>query len=198
MARTALLAGFLVLAVLATAAAVAAFGTSGQPSVTRTGEPTGVVVETPVPLDERVPPTRQEPLPDLVLDGFEGAAPVDLTAYRGQPLLLNFWASWCAPCIEEMPDIEEVASEYRDRLAVLGVNTRDARANAAAFATDLGITYDLAADPEGDLFVAIGAFGMPTTLFVTPEGTIVYRHTGLLDAEGLRVMLRERLGVETP
>jgi thiol-disulfide isomerase/thioredoxin len=191
--RTVVTAVAVTAALLATAAVVAALGTrGGEPGdVART-----VVVETPVPLDERPPPDRREPLPDLVLDGFDGAEPVDLAAYRGRPLVVNLWATWCDPCIEEMPDIERVAADLGDRVAILGVNTRDAPANAAEFARDLGISYDLAADPAGDLFREVGAFGMPTTLLVTADGTITYRHTGLLDADGLRRLVDERLGAD--
>jgi cytochrome c biogenesis protein CcmG, thiol:disulfide interchange protein DsbE len=79
---------------------------------------------------------------------------------------------------------------------ILGVNVQDAPANAEAFVDELGITYDLAADPKGELYAAVEAFGMPTTLLVDADGMIVYRHTGLLDARALREHAAEHLGVE--
>jgi cytochrome c biogenesis protein CcmG, thiol:disulfide interchange protein DsbE len=160
-----------------------------------TGSDGGVIVGSPPDLEDRVPATARSPLPEMALPGFGGgeAAPVDLTAYRGAPLVVNFWASWCAPCVKEMPDFQRFNDAHGARVPLLGVNVRDAPANAGAFVQELGITYDLAADPQGDLYNAVQAFGMPTTLLVDPEGTIVYRHTGPLDAEELRALVDEHL-----
>jgi cytochrome c biogenesis protein CcmG, thiol:disulfide interchange protein DsbE len=135
------------------------------------------------------------PLPDAILDGFGDGGPVDVTSYRGTPLVVNFWATWCDPCVEEMPDFQEVAEQTAGRVAFLGVNVADGARRAEPFAEELGISYDLAADPDRRFFEAVQGFGMPTTLFVTSEGTVVYRHTGPLDAEGLREALRTHLDV---
>jgi cytochrome c biogenesis protein CcmG, thiol:disulfide interchange protein DsbE len=149
-------------------------------------------------LDDRVPATQRDPLPELTLAGFGGedADLVDLTDYRGAPLVVNFWASWCAPCVREMPDFQRFSDELGDRVPLLGVNVQDAPSNAQAFVDELGITYDLATDPAGELYAAVGGFGMPTTLFVNPEGTIVYRHTGPLDTDELKAVVAERLDVD--
>ena len=147
-------------------------------------------------LEGRLAPTEQAPLPDRELDGFDGGEPVDLAAYRGAPVVVNFWASWCEPCVQEMPDFQEVAEDLTGRVPFLGVNVQDAPANAKAFVDELGITYDLAADPSGEFYRDVDAFGMPTTLLVDADGMIVYRHTGILDADGLRELVAERLDVE--
>jgi peroxiredoxin len=81
-------------------------------------------------------------------------------------------------------------------VAVLGVNVKDAPSNAEAFTTELGITYDLAVDPDGDLFTAVEGFAMPTTLFVDAEGTIVYRHAGFLDGQKLADLAVQHLGID--
>jgi cytochrome c biogenesis protein CcmG, thiol:disulfide interchange protein DsbE len=109
---------------------------------------------------------------------------------------VNFWASWCAPCVKEMPDFQRFSEELGDRVPLLGVNVQDAPSNAQAFVDELGITYDLATDPRGELYTDVRGFGMPTTLFVDAEGTIVYRHTGPLDTAQLRALVGEHLGVE--
>lgn len=136
-----------------------------------------------------------EPLPDLTLDGFDGAPPVELAGYRGRPLVVNLWATWCAPCVAEMPDFAELSGELGDAVAIVGVDTMDAPSSAKAFVEELGIPYDLVADPDARLFDAVGGYGMPTTLFVDAEGTIVQSQTGPYDLEGLRDAVREHLDV---
>lgn len=189
--RTLLLAAVAVVAVLAGALLATTFGEEGGVVVRR-----GTAVDAPARLDAG-PRSGSEnrPLPDRTLEGFAGAAPVDLTSYRGGPLLVNFWATWCAPCVEEMPDIQRVADAYGDRLAVLGVNVQDAPANAEPFVARLGVTYDLAVDPAGELYTDVRAFGMPTTLLVDADGTIVYRHTGPLDDAEITALVTEHLGI---
>jgi hypothetical protein len=86
-----------------------------------------------------------------------------------------------------MPDFQQLLRRARrPGAACSGSTCRTHPSNAQAFVDELGITYDLASDPAGELYAAVGGFGMPTTLFVDPEGTIVYRHTGPLDTAELR------------
>jgi thiol-disulfide isomerase/thioredoxin len=188
LARTLLLAGVVTLAFIVGAAVttmLADDGTAPAPAAVNPGST----------LEDRIPPTHQAPLPDVELAGFAEGEPVDLGDYRGRPLLVNFWASWCAPCVKEMPDVEAVARDLAGEVAVLGVNVQDAPANAEAFVDELGVSYDLATDPRGELYAEVEAFGMPTTLLVDADGMIVYRHTGIVDAEQLRELIAEHLDV---
>jgi cytochrome c biogenesis protein CcmG/thiol:disulfide interchange protein DsbE len=147
-------------------------------------------------LDERLAATDEMPLPEVTLDGFAEGPPIDLAAYGGEPLVVNFWASWCAPCVEEMPDFQRVAADTQGDVAFLGVNVQDAPGNAQAFVDELDITYDLASDPRGAFYAQVQGFGMPTTLFVRPDGTIVFRHTGALTDQELRDLLATHLSVQ--
>jgi len=149
----------------------------------------------PVPFDQRVAADVRAPLPDRVLGGFAGGGPVDLAAYRGRPLVVNFWATWCAPCVEEMPAFDQVAGETEDQVAFLGVDVADPPRLAEPFVRELGIGYDLAVDPDRALALEVGVATMPTTLFVDAEGTIVHRAYGALDVAGLRAALADHLGV---
>lgn len=135
-------------------------------------------------------------LPQATLEGFGDQPPVEIADYGGQPLVVNFWATWCTPCVEEMPDLQRVHEQVRDEVSLLGVNVRDAPSNAEPFVEELGITYDLAVDADGDYYREMGAVGMPTTLLVAADGQIAARHTGPLTAAELRELLAEELGVQ--
>lgn len=134
-------------------------------------------------------------LPEATLEGFGDGPPVEMADYAGQPLVVNFWATWCAPCVEEMPDLQRVHEQLGDEVAFVGVDVRDAPSNAEPFVDELGITYDLAVDPDGDYYREVGAVGMPTTLLVTADGGIAARRTGALTAAELRELVADELGV---
>lgn len=127
-------------------------------------------------------------VPAQSFEMFDGST-ASLADYAGRPLVVNFWASWCPPCLAEMPDFERVHQQLSGQVAFLGVNTQDTPEQAADLAVQTGVTYDLARDPAGELFQAFGVFGMPSTFFVSADGRIVDRHTGILTAE----MLTERI-----
>jgi len=146
-------------------------------------------------LAERGDPEERFRLPDRKLQGFDGAPDVALETLRGGPVVINFWATWCAPCVKEMPAFQQVAAEVEGRVVFLGVNVQDAPVNATSFAEQLEISYPMATDPRGAFWQEVGGFGMPTTLLVNSRGMVVYRHTGALEADELRELMRQRLGV---
>lgn len=135
-------------------------------------------------------------LPDATLAGFAGGEDVAVgDLLGGAPLVLNFWATWCAPCVAEMPDLQRLHELAGQDVRLIGVNTQDAEVNAQPFVEDLGITYELLVDRDGAYYTATGSFGMPTTLFVRPDGRVAYRHTGVLTLEQAAQLLDEHLGV---
>lgn len=86
---------------------------------------------------------------------------------KGQPVVVNFWASWCVPCREEAPLLEEKWQAYRDRgIRFLGVNVKDSLEDARAFTKEFGLTFPSVRDTDLDLYSAFGLLGLPETFFI--------------------------------
>ena len=175
----------------------------GIAAVTLTSRDPGTAVTPPgqglpaIPLDDRPAPSQRFELPLQTLEGFGGRDDIALDRLLGQPLVINFWATWCAPCVREMPALQRVARQLEGQVEFLGINVMDAPTNAEEFAADLGIEYALASDPRGGYWKATRSFGMPTTLLVAADGTVVYRHTGELEEDQLRALIDDHLDVTT-
>jgi cytochrome c biogenesis protein CcmG/thiol:disulfide interchange protein DsbE len=116
-----------------------------------------------------------------MLDGTTGS----LADYQGQPLVVNFFASWCAPCLAEMPGFEQVHQDLDGQVAFLGVNLQDRPADGRRVVEQTGVTYDIARDPDGSLFQRFGAAAMPTTVFIDAQGRVVDVHSGEISAGAL-------------
>jgi cytochrome c biogenesis protein CcmG/thiol:disulfide interchange protein DsbE len=116
--------------------------------------------------------------------------PVSLAQYRGRPLILNFWATWCGPCRKEMPLLQRMA-DANAGLAVLLVNERDDPGRARAFAGELGVNLPSAVDADGRVAAAykVGQ-ALPATIFVAADGTIEGRYTGEIDEATLTSHVR--------
>lgn len=111
-----------------------------------------------------------------------GETPVSLARYRGQPIVMNFWASWCTSCRREMRAFQAVHQQVGSRVVFLGVNHRDQRGPALELMEETGMTFPSGYDPEGRVGAAYGLLGLPTTVFVSPEGAVERRNgemTGL-------------------
>jgi len=134
-------------------------------------------------------------LPDPALPRLGDAGTLRFSEFRGTPVIVNFWASWCAPCAAEMPVFAQAARDLEGRVAFVGVDVQDRPEPALALARRTGVGYPLVEDPRGALYEALRGAGMPTTLFVDARGTVVYRRTGEVDAARLADLLREHLGV---
>jgi len=111
-----------------------------------------------------------------------------LADMKGTPVVLNMWATWCKPCVREMPDFDSVASSV-DGVRIIGVNVADSADDAAAFATKLGVSYEQFNDPTGDLSDAFDVTGLPATAFVDASGKVVEVHAGALTADELRTRI---------
>lgn len=130
-------------------------------------------------------PLLGKPLPDITLQNLEGRT-VSLADFRGRPLVINLWASWCVPCREEFPLLVGAYGEYRDRdLAVVGIVRRDSPASAARFAADQGATWPMLLDPQETAYRALIGIGVPQTYFVDPDGVVRWVNIGPFSPDGL-------------
>lgn len=118
------------------------------------------------------------PAPALVVRAFDGTT-VSLADLRGRPVVLNFWASWCAPCRQEDPSLQQAAREH-GRVAFLGVAFKDSDSSARAYANETQHPYPVGEAVAGDPS-RFGVTGPPETFFIDPNGLVAARFVGPLD-----------------
>ncbi len=136
-------------------------------------------------------------LPQVTLPCLGGGRDVTLAALRGTPMLVNMWASWCAPCRQELPLLAQLHRRAGSRLVVLGVDFQDPKPAAALrLAAVTGVTYPLVADTQGQLRVPLHLTGLPTTVFVAADGHVEYTNVGRFTSYSeLAKLVRDHLGV---
>jgi thiol-disulfide isomerase/thioredoxin len=166
-------------------------------------EPGGPAAPTPDPLAALAPcPER----PDRPTEGAEtlpaldlpcpGGGSLDLGRAPGVPTVVNLWASWCGPCREELPLVQQLADAGGDRLSVVGVISRDGAPQAGSFAADAGATFPSAFDGQGELMAELGLGALPYTYLVDADGGIAYVQVGpVADLAELEGLVAEHLGV---
>lgn len=125
-------------------------------------------------------PVPGKAAPDFTLT-FEDGSEVHLSDMRGQPVLINFWATWCGPCRAEMPEIVRVANQYKeDGLVVLAMNVQEGPEAIEPFAKAFNMEMPIGLDTRGRVVDAYKVRAMPSTFFVNKEGVIEVRWEGLL------------------
>jgi cytochrome c biogenesis protein CcmG, thiol:disulfide interchange protein DsbE len=131
------------------------------------------------------PATQGSVAPDFSLADLDGN-PIRLSDLRGRPVVLNFWASWCGPCVEEFPLLQAVADRHAaDGLVVIGVVFQDRSSAARNFMARNGATWQAAMDPGERVANAYGILGPPETYFIDREGIIEARQIGQFSAGSL-------------
>jgi thiol-disulfide isomerase/thioredoxin len=141
-------------------------------------------------------PTAGEPLPDITLPCFAGGQPVRL-AHLGTPTVINLWASWCAPCRTELPQVQRYAERAAGRVQVIGVITSDPnRGGAQSLIDDLGLRFPMLYDEPATLRTQVGVQAIPVTLLVDAHGRVAYRYNARpLDEAALADLVQRYLGV---
>jgi len=134
-------------------------------------------------------------MPALSFD-CPGGGTLDLAEAPGVPTLVSLWGSWCPPCREEMPLLQELAVSSGGNVQVVGVISKDGRPQAESFAADAGVTFPSAFDGEGKLMAELGINVLPYTYFLASDGTLTYTQVGpVTSIEQLRGLVAEHLGV---
>jgi thiol-disulfide isomerase/thioredoxin len=111
------------------------------------------------------------------------------------PVVVNFFASWCAPCVDEMPAFEAVHQSLQGRVTILGMANRNAPDDALATVESTGVTYPTFGDPEASAITYFGGLAMPTTVFIDSAGEVVDVHSGPLTEGELRSRITDLFGV---
>jgi len=128
----------------------------------------------------------QEPAPDFRLELFDGSY-FQFSEYKGKPVLINFFASWCVPCKEEIPVLEKVGREYTPKGVIfLAVAVNDSVEKARAFLEKHGLSFPAGLDKTGSVQETFGLYGVPTTFFITKQGMTNYIHAGGVTEDLLR------------
>jgi cytochrome c biogenesis protein CcmG/thiol:disulfide interchange protein DsbE len=140
-------------------------------------------------------PLIGQPLPALAGATLDGGS-FDSATLAGRPAVVNVWASWCAPCVEEHPLLLDLQRQHGDELAVVGLIYQDQPEGAHRFleAYGDGGWPDLT-DPGGRMALDLGVTGPPETFFVDADGIVRYRHVGPLTADVLAEQL-PTLGIQ--
>lgn len=167
----------ILLVVLAIGAAAAAARRGASPS--------------PVVVEDGTREAPQFVLPDLV----DAGGVVRLADHRGTPVVLNFWASWCVPCRNEMPVLARVSDEFAGEVAFLGVDHQDVRDDGLALVREAGVRYPSGFDPQGRTASSFGLRGMPTTVFIGANGEVLATSLGELTEPELRTSIVDLLGI---
>jgi thiol-disulfide isomerase/thioredoxin len=138
-------------------------------------------------------PEKNQPVSEFSLKDLSGTE-IRLGDLKGKPILINFWASWCIPCREEMPLIEKYFQKYPQELQVVAVNDGESEEVVRTFAEGLDLSFPILLDPQSDTSRRYNVLGLPTTFFIDKNGILKYQHTGILTEAQLLNYLKE-LGI---
>lgn len=168
-------------ATLALAALLAGCGSSGAPSAGSAAPPPDVTkvhtVLEPCPQQTDRPATGATTLPKLSFRCLGGGT-LDLGKAPGVPTVVNLWGSWCGPCREELPTMQQLAQAADGKVRVVGVISKDGVPQAASFAQDAKVTFPSAFDGQGSLMTKLGLHGLPYTYFLDADGGVTYTQVG--------------------
>lgn len=135
------------------------------------------------------------PAPDFALTDLDGN-PVRLSELRGQPVFINFWATWCPPCREEMPEIQKVYEEKGEKVKFLAINltgTEKSTDSVRRFLSSNGYTFPVLLDQDGSAAQRYLVRAIPTSFFVNAQGVVSYKHTGPMTREAMERAIRKIL-----
>jgi len=140
-----------------------------------------LVQDFPNPRNSFGPNLTGDQVPSLKLKSADGKV-VSIESFRGKPVLLDFWATWCGPCVEAMPQLAQIHTEAKDKgLVLLLVDEDEEAPTATAFLSKKGYNWTDFHDGDGEVEKLVGGSGIPRTILVDAQGKIVYDATGMND-----------------
>jgi cytochrome c biogenesis protein CcmG/thiol:disulfide interchange protein DsbE len=131
------------------------------------------------------------PAPDITLPALDGDGDIRLAGFRGKPVVVNFWASWCDPCEDEAPEFMRAARAFGDDVHFLGVTMLDGRQPALEFVKRFDIPYPSVRDTRGIVAKRYGVTGVPETAFIDADGNLVGKYIGAFTGKQLERAVRD-------
>lgn len=137
-------------------------------------------------------PIAGHPAPDFELKTLAGDT-LRLSDFKGQPVLVNFWATWCGPCRAEFPDFQEAHVDNADNLVIIGVNSTsaDQRELVDDFVAEMGATFPIVLDETGETVKLYRVLGLPTSVFIDRNGIVNELFTGPINKAYIESKLSE-------
>ena len=133
-------------------------------------------------------------LPDFSVECVDGSS-FSLSGQRGKVVVINLWATWCTPCVRELPNFDRLLRERGDGVAVLALHTPPVTADVAAYLADYSYFMPFAVDEDGNLAELLGASTvLPQTIILSPDGVVTYNQAGSLRYEELCALTDRALG----
>ena len=132
------------------------------------------------------------PAPAFSLGKLDDKQVVKLADLKGKPVVINFWASWCGPCKQEMPDLEQIHQQYKDKVAFYGINLTklDKIPDVETAVKKFGVTYPILMDPDDEVSRIYQAYSIPTTYAIDANGIIVEKRVGAISKLAMDGMLQ--------
>jgi cytochrome c biogenesis protein CcmG/thiol:disulfide interchange protein DsbE len=139
-----------------------------------------------------------KPAPQFTGQMFDGSE-FDLSEHTGKPIVINFWASWCAPCRDEQPGLEAMWRAYQDDdVMFVGVNIQDDETIGRQYVDEFDVTYPNVLDSDGRVTVEYGVIGIPVTFFINKQGLVERRFVGAIGEARLQQWVDELIAGEAP
>lgn len=140
-------------------------------------------------VNQKDPPAPGDRAPDFTAPRLDGGGSLSLAQLAGKPVVINFWASWCEPCIDEAPMLRRASEEYGDEITFVGIDIRDAHSDALAFVEAYDLAYPHVRDEDLKIYDDYGLTGQPETFFLDENGVIVEHVNGPLFEDSLTELL---------
>ena len=176
--------GWMALICVLAAATVGCGGTDEEVPKIVLSQDAGVTLEAaPAPTGIEAAPAGAD-VTGLAYELFEGGTRT-LGHYRGRPLVVNFFAAWCPPCVAEMPEFQAVFEQLGGEVAFLGLSQDRTAEEALGLVARTGVGYDIGWDPDLEAFSEVGGMAMPTTAFINAEGELAEVYSGVLNEQAL-------------